>query len=302
MVQPSGVHPARGPPAQPVYDARTRWWEPERPADGSGSLSADQVKRWREDGFLAIDGLWEAPLIAAAKAEAEAYFPRAGEEAAHSDAYVGGGADLPKDQQPVDREGRPWPGYLHRSAVVWPSMPFMSLEDPAASCDMALNKIAIHPPALAAVAQLMATTVDDLRLSQCALRARYGPQDPEHDPGDQAAHVDYGNNSLVVPSRSAPDACAAILYYDDVEEVGAPTHAAKARPGELTSHDDITAYAPRRPESPALLPGDEVACAPPGRSSRLRRCRSSTAPASSSGSTKKSAPSATGPGRSCCIS
>ena len=112
MVQPSGpgVHPARGPPAQPVYDARTRWWEPERPADGSGSLSADQVRRWREDGFLAIDGLWEAPLIAAAKAEAEAYFPRAGEEAAHSDAYVGGGADLPKDQQPLDREGRPWPG------------------------------------------------------------------------------------------------------------------------------------------------------------------------------------------------
>ena len=54
--------------------------------------------------------------------------------------------------------------------------------------------------------------------------------------------TDYGNNSLVVPPRTpAPDAVAGLLYYDSIEEAGAPTHAAKARPGELTMYDDVDA-------------------------------------------------------------
>ena len=64
MAQPSGVHPARGPPAEPVYDARTRWWEPERPAGGSGSLSADQVRRWREDGFFVLRNVVDSETVA----------------------------------------------------------------------------------------------------------------------------------------------------------------------------------------------------------------------------------------------
>ena len=53
--------------------------------------------------------------MAAAKVEAEDYFPAPGQETAHSNAYVGGGADLPKDEQPVDRLGKAWAGYLHRT-------------------------------------------------------------------------------------------------------------------------------------------------------------------------------------------
>ena len=54
--------------------------------------------------------------------------------------------------------------------------------------------------------------------------------------------TDYGNNSLVVPPRTpAPDAVAGLLYYDSIEQAGAPTHAAKARPGELTMYDDVDA-------------------------------------------------------------
>ena len=240
-----------GVPEPFVYDDdTTEWWEPEAPRGDlrtASPLSAEQAERWRADGFLALDGsaLWPTEMMVRAKAEAEAYFPRGGEEPAHGAEYLGGGADLPKDAQPVDRKGRPWPGYLHRTAVVWPSMPFMHLEDPALSSDMALNHIALHPPVLSAVAQLLSTTVADLRLNQCAVRARYGP--PVASPGaaaavpdlgDQAFHVDYGNNSLVVPPRASPDAVAAILYYADVEEAGAPTHAAKALPGELTSWDE----------------------------------------------------------------
>ena len=58
----------------------------------------------------------------------------------------------------------------------------------------------------------------------------------DEDTGDQAFHVDFGNNSLVVPKRSSPDAVAALLYCSDVEEAGAPTHAAPAHPGELTTY------------------------------------------------------------------
>ena len=118
----------------------------------------------------------------------------------------------------------------------------MHLTDPAASPDMALNQVAIHEPALAVVAQLLSTAMPDLRLAQCALRSRYGPASADaaatadEDTGDQAFHVDFGNNSLVVPKRSSPDAVAALLYCSDVEEAGAPTHAAPAHPGELTTY------------------------------------------------------------------
>lgn len=57
--------------------------------------------------------------MAAAKVEAEDYFPAPGQETAHSNAYVGGGADLPKDEQPVDRLGKAWAGYLHRTELPW---------------------------------------------------------------------------------------------------------------------------------------------------------------------------------------
>eukprot|EP01043_Picozoa_sp_COSAG02_P024568 COSAG02_NODE_1347_length_13138_cov_45.052535_2_plen_162_part_00 len=57
-----------------------------------------------------------------------------------------------------DSTGRPWPRYLHRTVVVWPSNPFMHLTDIDAAADMALNQVAVYPPALAVVAQLLDTT------------------------------------------------------------------------------------------------------------------------------------------------
>ena len=71
-------------------------------------------------------------------------------------------------------------------------MPFMHLTDIDASADMALNQVAVYPPALAVVSQLLDTSVEDLRLSQCALRARYGQidaNDGAQDAGDQPYHV-----------------------------------------------------------------------------------------------------------------
>ena len=83
----------------------------------------------------------------------------------------------------------------------------------------------------------------------------------ENDRGDQQFHVDYGTNSLVVPPRTpAPDAVAGLLYYDSIDEAGAPTHAAKARPGELTTYDDQ--LAPYNPCVPKEAPFAPLAWAP----------------------------------------
>jgi hypothetical protein len=250
-------------PRSPYDYSETLWWEPEQPQGGGGLLSEEQRARFVTDGFLALDSVWPMSLTAQAAEEGHAYFPLPGNEGPRPSSEL-------VDPRAVDRRGRPWPSYVHRSNVVWPALPFMHLEDQALSPDMALNHIPLWPRMLAIAAQLMSTTEEDLRLSQCVLRARYGPPlaEIEHgdsdsvrhagafetDQGDQQLHVDYGNNSLVVPTRlPGPDAVAGLIYYDRVEDVGSPTHAAPCRPGELTSHDDDDA--PFNPPNHGLLPG-----------------------------------------------
>jgi hypothetical protein len=82
------------PPATLDLSTYRLWWEPEplEPSvdalttlndDHSSSssqaarplLSDYQVERWLSDGFLALDNIWPAELIARAAREAYAYFP-----------------------------------------------------------------------------------------------------------------------------------------------------------------------------------------------------------------------------------
>ena len=113
-----------GKPPPCVYDEHTQWWEPER-VGHDGLLTESQKQRWIDDGFIAIDGLFPEEMMEAARAEAEDYFPEGGKEAAHSNAYIGGGADLAKDEQPVDRWGKPWPAYLHRTGKETSNLPML---------------------------------------------------------------------------------------------------------------------------------------------------------------------------------
>jgi hypothetical protein len=110
----------------------------------------------------------------------------------------------------------------------------------------------IHPRAIAAVAQLMDTPQENVRLSQSHVIARWGglvePDAAEGDEkhsviqGDQDIHVDYGNNTLLVPPRlPRPEAVACLCYYSDVEESGGATHFALSQPDELTSYDSDAA-------------------------------------------------------------
>ena len=204
MAAKGATEPVEEPPRpQPPYDYSGDthgWWEPEQPAGAAGLLSEAQRVRFVETGFLVLDSVWPAELTARAAEEGHAYFPLPGDEGPRPSSEL-------VDPRAVDREGTPWPNYIHRSNVVWPALPFMHLKDPALSPDMALNHIPLWPRMLGIAAQLMSTTEEDLRLSQCVLRARYGPALGEEpgaaaaksnaDRGDQDLHVDYGNNSLV---------------------------------------------------------------------------------------------------------
>lgn len=61
----------------------------------------------------------------------------------------------------------------------------------------------------------------------------------------QDIHVDYGNNTLLVPPRlPRPEAVACLLYYADVEQSGGATHFALPGPGELTGYSASAPFNP----------------------------------------------------------
>ncbi len=257
----------------PHRQDHTLFWEPEPlqpPAAGHladvPSLSAEQVAHFLEKGFIAVDGIWPAEMIEQASAEAAEYFPNPLER---GDGDVGPELSWGNMHIAKDRQGRPWPPYIHtapaRSRIV--AMPYFDLDDPSRSPDLALNHIGLHPRLLAIVAQLMGRTDPaEIRSDQNVLRARYGPTDMTpldlrgEAVGNQDVHVDYGNNSLVVPVRNPyPDSVAVLMYYADMEVAGGPTHFAPAHGAELTAYDPVEApfNPPNQPQqagrSPALL-------------------------------------------------
>lgn len=124
-----------------------------------------------------------------------------------------------------------------RAAAVAAAGPF----DPDASGDFgsaggfvfpsecaAFNALTLHPRLLAAVAQLLAVSVREVRLTQSDLWVKHGRLRPTDDPldnDDQRIHVDYPNHTLVhPPAWDAPEAVEVIVYADAVEDCAGPTH------------------------------------------------------------------------------
>ncbi len=89
------------------------------------------------------------------------------------------------------------------------------------------NELTLHPALLSAAAQLLDTTVTDLRLTQSTAWPKYGRRTRgggRQDNQDQRIHVDYPNHTLVHPAEWArPEAVEVIVYLGDVEHTGGPT-------------------------------------------------------------------------------
>ncbi len=160
-------------------------------------LTEEQVAAWREQGFTFVSGVFPADLIDELRSAAVALFPAPGSDEAAAFTDFGSAHTFP-------------------SALA------------------GFNAVTLHPRLLKAVAALLGTPVDELRLTQSDLWPKYGRGEPaggEFDNQDQRMHVDYPNHTLAHPPRwHRPEAVEAILYLSDVDDCGGST-AVVARTG-----------------------------------------------------------------------
>jgi hypothetical protein len=196
-------------------------------------LTDEQVKAWRTDGYVAVEGFLSAEEATAAREDARALFPTREEyarlraEAGDSGSTIGfGGVSV-----------------RTRDGLAFASLPF-----PGDS----LSTVAFHPRVVAAAEQLLGTA--DLRLTQSLARATYCGPDTHFGPEkiDQLLHRDYDDNMLVTPPRDAPafDQLAVLIYLTDVGIGEAPTYIVSKRhsddrpvlPNRKTTEDDPELY------------------------------------------------------------
>lgn len=156
-----------------------------------GTLTADQVTQWRQQGYTFVEGVVPNALIEELAKAAGALFPEANDPRAVSMTDFGSGG-----------------------AFTFPSR------------SEAFNALTLHPNILQAVSNLLAEPIESLRLSQSDLWPKYGRNDKTgiQDNSDQRIHVDYPNHTLVHPSPwDRPEAVEMIVYLDSVETTGGST-------------------------------------------------------------------------------
>jgi hypothetical protein len=172
----SGNGPGTVKGSQGLAPQTTTWERPGRalPLASDDVLSAAQVEHWREKGWLVLDGVWPPELIAAAAAAAAEVLPPQvdGVIPAEADGF---GQELGASQFPFSR-----------------------------SC---FNDVALHPRILRAASQLL----DDPRPRFYAdvVLSKHGTDPPS---GNQDLHLDFGNNTLLVPP-ARPETVNCILNY-----------------------------------------------------------------------------------------
>ena len=161
-------------------------------------LSLEQVHSWRETGSVVVHDLLEPDLVEAVRERALALY----------------GTNNNVEDFGASSTEAIFPAKKDENAVI--------------------NEIPMHPKIISAVAQLLDTTIDGLRLSQCELWQKRGKEvnvkaDENHMNGvdevedtssnnDQRIHVDCFNHYLTFPSEwYKPEAVAMIVYYSDSE-------------------------------------------------------------------------------------
>ena len=160
------------------------WEEPEQalPLDSTDVLTPAQIRQWREQGWLVLDNIWPSDVIAAAAAAAEAIYPK----------------PTPSADAPIV------PGFTAGAAAQHErDFPFSR---------SALNEVVLHPRILRVAAQLLGTDDSGVRFYGDVVLGKYGALPPD---GDQDLHLDYGNNTMLVPPASMPETVNVILNYSE---------------------------------------------------------------------------------------
>ena len=155
-------------------------------------LGEEQICSWREQGFVVVDDLFPAELLARTIADADEVFPAAGSP-----------------------EAEAWNDFGSNHQMEFPAR------------SDAVNEMTLHLRLLTAVAQLLGVGVRELRLSQSDLWPKYGRarrSGVDRDNDDQRIHVDYPNHSLVHPPLwDSPEAVEVLVYLSDFEQSGGAT-------------------------------------------------------------------------------
>ena len=151
-------------------------------------LDDTHIRNWRDKGFALVHDLLPQSLLTALKQDALAFYPAPNTNA--SERYT----DFSSGQR-----------------FVFPSR------------STAFNQITLHPALLQAVADLLAVSELDLRLTQSDLWPKYGGSRSSNanDNTDQRIHCDYPNHSLVHPPEwDNPEAVEMIIYLNSYDECG----------------------------------------------------------------------------------
>jgi hypothetical protein len=154
------------------------------------SANAEHKRCWDTVGWCVIEDAIPPDLLAAAQNALPALFPTADEFA---------------DDVDPDRNA---PFLTERGAPL-PQFPFEA---------ESLNRIALHDAIVDLAEQMLA--IDDVRLYQAAVSAKYANAAPDH---EQLLHVDYANHTLVVPRNDVGYQHVTMFVYlsDVTRETGA---------------------------------------------------------------------------------
>ncbi len=189
---------------------------------GARRAREDEVARWREHGWVLLDGLVPVEEIDAALADLYLLFPRAEEYHADPEGETRRrlGQPAPVDEFPWPEQG---PGFRHDQHRWQGYFPFPGTG--------ALNRLVVHPSIVDFAARALDTS--DPRLYQAAVSAKYhGITNYE-----QPMHTDRNHSWLPPVSEPPWWHLEGFLYLSDVGPTTAPTHLVSVRD---SAHLDTT--------------------------------------------------------------
>lgn len=174
-----------------------------QPIESEKVLSEEQVRQWREEGCVVVNGVFPADVLDRVNKAALKVYPDG--NGPMVDDFGSGG-----------------------------KLCFPVVED-GLTC---VNEIPLHIRMINAIAQLMGCSGEDLRLCQSDLWGKRGHSADATVFGptcnaDQRIHCDYPNHTLVVPpSWESPEVVAAIVYFDDSAVKGGQTRVVPRQNGD----------------------------------------------------------------------